>query len=199
MQQPSFLVPYMLCRNLPYGFMQELVRTTHQDEEVFKQIFIPILQGLALAAKECSLDSDYFKYPLMALGELCETKFGKTHPVCNLVASLPLWLPKSLSPGSGRELQRLSYLGAFFSFSVFAEDDVSTVAICALLLRCSDAFLNVHISMEFFPSLPRLRWLKNISQGLPLPWRTLAWSANHCSITWSWEGKSFSRFCIVFC
>jgi len=65
MQQPSFLVPYMLCRNLPYGFMQELVRTTHQDEEVFKQIFIPILQGLALAAKECSLDSDYFKYPLM--------------------------------------------------------------------------------------------------------------------------------------
>ncbi|KAG3282098.1 ubiquitin conjugation factor E4 B isoform X1 [Ictidomys tridecemlineatus] len=127
MQQPSFLVPYMLCRNLPYGFIQELVRTTHQDEEVFKQIFIPILQGLALAAKECSLDSDYFKYPLMALGELCETKFGKTHPVCNLVASLPLWLPKSLSPGSGRELQRLSYLGAFFSFSVFAEDDVKVV------------------------------------------------------------------------
>ncbi|KAM5321044.1 ubiquitin conjugation factor E4 B isoform 2-T2 [Glossophaga mutica] len=127
MQQPSFLVPYMLCRNLPYGFIQELVRTTHQDEEVFKQIFIPILQGLALAAKECSLDSDYFKYPLMAFGELCETKFGKTHPVCNLVASLPLWLPKTLSPGSGRELQRLSYLGAFFSFSVFAEDDAKVV------------------------------------------------------------------------
>ncbi|XP_052574712.1 ubiquitin conjugation factor E4 B isoform X1 [Peromyscus californicus insignis] len=127
LQQPSFLVPYMLCRNLPYGFIQELVRTTHQDEEVFKQIFIPILQGLALAAKECSLDSDYFKYPLMALGELCETKFGKTHPVCSLVASLPLWLPKSLSPGSGRELQRLSYLGAFFSFSVFAEDDAKVV------------------------------------------------------------------------
>uniref|UniRef100_A0A8C0WHL3 Ubiquitin conjugation factor E4 n=1 Tax=Castor canadensis TaxID=51338 RepID=A0A8C0WHL3_CASCN len=127
MQQPSFLVPYMLCRNLPYGFIQELVRTTHQDEEVFKQIFIPILQGLALAAKECSLDNDYFKYPLMALGELCETKFGKTHPVCNLVASLPLWMPKSLSPGSGRELQRLSYLGAFFSFSVFAEDDAKVV------------------------------------------------------------------------
>nr|KAF6472833.1 ubiquitination factor E4B [Molossus molossus] len=127
MQQPSFLVPYMLCRNLPYGFIQELVITTHQDEEVFKQIFIPILQGLALAAKECSLDSDYFKYLLMALGELCETKFGKTHPVCNLVASLPLWLPKSLSPGSGRELQRLSYLGAFFSFSVFTEDDAKVV------------------------------------------------------------------------
>ncbi|XP_061456655.1 ubiquitin conjugation factor E4 B isoform X3 [Rhineura floridana] len=123
LQQQSLLVPYMLCRNLPFGFIQELVRTTHQDEEVFKQIFIPILQGLALASKECSLDSDNFKYPLMAFGELCEIKFGKSHPVCSLVVSLPLWLPKSLSPGTGRELQRLSYLGAFFSLSVFAEDD----------------------------------------------------------------------------
>uniref|UniRef100_A0A7M4E512 Ubiquitin conjugation factor E4 B n=1 Tax=Crocodylus porosus TaxID=8502 RepID=A0A7M4E512_CROPO len=127
LQQQSLLVPYMLCRNLPFGFIQELVRTTYQDEEVFKQIFIPILQGLALASKECSLDSDNFKYPLMALGELCEIKFGKTHPMCSLVVSLPLWLPKSLSPGAGRELQRLSYLGAFFSLSVFAEDDTKVV------------------------------------------------------------------------
>ncbi|KAJ7400222.1 Ubiquitin conjugation factor E4 B [Pitangus sulphuratus] len=65
LQQQSLLVPYMLCRNLPFGFIQELVRTTYQDEEVFKQIFIPILQGLAAASKECSLDSDNFKYPLM--------------------------------------------------------------------------------------------------------------------------------------
>ncbi|RMB91566.1 hypothetical protein DUI87_31795 [Hirundo rustica rustica] len=108
LQQQSLLVPYMLCRNLPFGFIQELVRTTYQDEEVFKQIFIPILKGLAVASKECSLDSDNFKYPLM-------------------VVSLPLWLPKSLSTGAGRELQRLSYLGAFFSLSVFAEDDNKVV------------------------------------------------------------------------
>ncbi|XP_010009600.1 PREDICTED: ubiquitin conjugation factor E4 B isoform X1 [Nestor notabilis] len=127
LQQQSLLVPYMLCRNLPFGFIQELVRTTYQDEEVFKQIFIPILQGLAVASKECSLDSDNFKYPLMALCELCEIKFGKTHPMCSLVVSLPLWLPKSLSSGAGRELQRLSYLGAFFSLSVFAEDDNKVV------------------------------------------------------------------------
>uniref|UniRef100_A0A3Q1GEK8 Ubiquitin conjugation factor E4 B n=1 Tax=Acanthochromis polyacanthus TaxID=80966 RepID=A0A3Q1GEK8_9TELE len=121
--QQSLLVPYMLCRNLPYGFIQELVRITHQEEEVFRQIFIPILHGLALAVKECSFDSDNFKFPLMALAELCEIKFGKTHPVCNLVTSLPLWCPKPLSPGCGREIQRLSYLGAFFGLSVFAEDD----------------------------------------------------------------------------
>uniref|UniRef100_A0A672ICS7 Ubiquitin conjugation factor E4 B n=1 Tax=Salarias fasciatus TaxID=181472 RepID=A0A672ICS7_SALFA len=121
--QQSLLVPYMLCRNLPYGFIQELARITHQEEEVFRQIFIPILHGLALAVKECSFDSDNFKFPLMALAELCEIKFGKTHPVCSLITSLPLWSPKPLSPGCGREVQRLSYLGAFFSLSVFAEDD----------------------------------------------------------------------------
>ncbi|XP_037124262.1 ubiquitin conjugation factor E4 B isoform X5 [Syngnathus acus] len=121
--QHSLLVPYMLCRNLPYGFIQELVRITHQEEDVFRQIFIPILHGLALAVKECSFDSDNFKFPLMALAELYEIKFGKTHPVCSLVTSLPLWCPKPLSPGCGREIQRMSYLGAFFSLSVFSEDD----------------------------------------------------------------------------
>lgn len=45
--QPSLLVPYLLCRNLPYGFIQELVRMTHQEEEVFKQV-----GGAAHAAKE---------------------------------------------------------------------------------------------------------------------------------------------------
>ncbi|KAL1021148.1 hypothetical protein UPYG_G00009400 [Umbra pygmaea] len=122
-QQQSLLVPYMLCRNLPYGFIQELVRMTHGEEEVFRQIFVPILHGLRMAVKECSFDSDNFKFPLMALAELCEIKFGKTHPMCNLMTSLPLWCPKSLSPGTGREVQRFSYLGAFFSLSVFAEDD----------------------------------------------------------------------------
>jgi hypothetical protein len=28
----------MLCRNLPYGFLQELVRMTHQEEGVFRQV-----------------------------------------------------------------------------------------------------------------------------------------------------------------
>ncbi|XP_018589466.1 ubiquitin conjugation factor E4 B isoform X2 [Scleropages formosus] len=121
--QPSLLVPYMLCRNLPYGFIQELVRSTHQEAELFKQILTPVLLGLRMAVKECSFDTDNFKYPLMALAELCEIKFGKMHPVCSLITSMPLWCPDALSPAVGREVQSLSYLGAFFSLSVFSEDD----------------------------------------------------------------------------
>uniref|UniRef100_A0A8C9WJB1 Ubiquitination factor E4B, UFD2 homolog (S. cerevisiae) n=1 Tax=Scleropages formosus TaxID=113540 RepID=A0A8C9WJB1_SCLFO len=75
--QHSLLVPYMLCRNLPYGFIQELVRMTHQEDEVFKQIFIPILQGLAQAVKECSFNSDSFKYPLMVNYLTCDCIFCK--------------------------------------------------------------------------------------------------------------------------
>lgn len=44
--QQSLLVPYMLCRNLPYGFIQELVRITHQDDEVFRQVASLYLQLL---------------------------------------------------------------------------------------------------------------------------------------------------------
>lgn len=41
--QQSLLVPYMLCRNLPYGFIQELVRITHQEEDVFRQVGSPVV------------------------------------------------------------------------------------------------------------------------------------------------------------
>ncbi|MBN3326197.1 UBE4B factor, partial [Atractosteus spatula] len=122
--QQSLLVPYMLCRNLPYGFIQELVRMTHQEDDVFRQVRMDEM------ITECkylqnTLVSCLTRPPLghSALAELCEIKFGKTHPVCNLITSLPLWCPDPLSQGTGREIQRLSYIGAFFSLSVFSEDD----------------------------------------------------------------------------
>lgn len=57
--QPSLLVPYMLCRNLPYGFIQELVRMTHQEEDVFKQVGVAADYGDSLHAA-----SYYFKSSL---------------------------------------------------------------------------------------------------------------------------------------
>ena len=35
------------------------------------------------------------------------------------------WLPDPVSPAHGMELEKLSFLGPFFSLSVFAEDNVS--------------------------------------------------------------------------
>lgn len=98
---------------------------------------------------------------------------------------MPLWLPKPVSPGAGRELQRLSYLGAFFSLSVFAEDDVSTMlfVVSRLEKNPNDVFVLLAIFFSF-----RLKWLKNISQGLPLLLKTRGLLASHCSITWNLQG-----------
>uniref|UniRef100_A0A8C4QCV9 Ubiquitin conjugation factor E4 B n=1 Tax=Eptatretus burgeri TaxID=7764 RepID=A0A8C4QCV9_EPTBU len=123
-QQPSLLVPYLLCRNLPQAFVSELVHTASQDQDTFTKVFTPILQGLSQACQESSLSNDGFKYPLMALAELFEVKVGNSRPVCNLMSSLPSWLPESETRGVGRELQLLSCLGPVFSLSPFAEDDV---------------------------------------------------------------------------
>ena len=41
------------------------------------------------------------------------------------MVQLENWLPDPLSPAAGMELEKLAFLGPFFSLSVFAEDNVS--------------------------------------------------------------------------
>uniref|UniRef100_A0A8C9VGD6 Ubiquitin conjugation factor E4 B n=1 Tax=Scleropages formosus TaxID=113540 RepID=A0A8C9VGD6_SCLFO len=119
--QPSLLVPYMLCRNLPYGFIQELVRSTHQEAELFKQILTPVLLGLRMA--RAGLQDVVFEPRTLWCCAVCLG--GVIWPLSTLlqITSMPLWCPDALSPAVGREVQSLSYLGAFFSLSVFSEDD----------------------------------------------------------------------------
>ena len=52
------------------------------------------------------------------------------------MVKLPSWLPKPLSEASGKELERISLLGPFFSLSVFAEDSVCKgTEICKYILK----------------------------------------------------------------
>lgn len=71
--QPSLLVPYMLCRNLPYGFIQELVRMTHQEEEVFKQVGFAADYGDRLHA------ASYYFWSSRCLYYWCQTPSGIKH------------------------------------------------------------------------------------------------------------------------
>ena len=41
------------------------------------------------------------------------------------MSSLPNFIPDALSDASGKEIQKLSFLGPFLQLSVFATDDVS--------------------------------------------------------------------------
>lgn len=125
--KPSLLLPYLLNQNLPVGFLSDLVSSVCVDKETFSQVFSPVLQGLAQTMRHLSLDTEDFRQPLLVLSELCELKHGNTRPLCNLIVEQSNWLPKAVTPAGGMEIERLSYLGPFFSLSVFAEDSVKVV------------------------------------------------------------------------
>lgn len=109
---------------------------------VFSTVFMPLLQGLHIAINTTSLQNEFCHQPLIALNELIDIKWSRwtdtenpsgngqsnvIRPFCSLMTSHPLWLPPSLTFATGREMQRLTFLGSFFQLSVFAEDDPRVV------------------------------------------------------------------------
>ncbi|XP_033104653.1 ubiquitin conjugation factor E4 B-like [Anneissia japonica] len=123
----SRLVPFMLYAKIPRSFLQELIQSTYQDKDTFKSVMKPILIGLMQAAQICGLDSENFLLPLKALSELVTIKCGNKRPICNLVVELDNWMSPPITAAVGREIEKLSFLGAFFSLSVFAEDNTKVV------------------------------------------------------------------------
>ena len=45
--------------------------------------------------------------------------------LCFQIVSQSNWLPDSVTPAAGKEVEKLSFLGPFLALSVFAEDNVS--------------------------------------------------------------------------
>ncbi|XP_028394040.1 ubiquitin conjugation factor E4 B-like [Dendronephthya gigantea] len=124
--KPSPLLQYLLedKSERPAGFMAGLVQLLADDISAMERVFAPVLLGLAERAKNCTLADNEYKYPLEAMSELCDVRLGSpsNRPICNLMVKLPSWLPEPLSEASGKELERISLLGPFFSLSVFFED-----------------------------------------------------------------------------
>lgn len=125
----SPLVQPLLSQSLPSGFLNDFVITLYENEDTFKRIMSPILQGLHRAMTESSLaDPDYCK-PLEALTDLLEIKVASPTgnaiwPVCSVLGAQIQFQPELNTKAVGREIAVTSYLGAFFSISVFVEDDV---------------------------------------------------------------------------
>ncbi|KAI5755958.1 hypothetical protein M8J77_020971 [Diaphorina citri] len=121
----SPLVKPLINQTLPNGFLSDFVCTLYEDEETFKQVMSPILQGVYKAMTEASIaDPDYSK-PLEALTDLLEIRIGSNvWPVCSALVSQVQFQPELNTKAVGREIAVTSYLGPFFSISVFAEDDV---------------------------------------------------------------------------
>ena len=52
--------------------------------------------------------------------------FLKYSPIFQVVGQSN-WLPESVTPAAGKELEKLSFLGPFLALSAFAEDNVSKI------------------------------------------------------------------------
>lgn len=116
----SPLLPYLLIGNAPTGLVPELLVATYLDKEVFEDVFVPLLMGIRSEMRGC------VSAALRALRSLCELRAGPRHaqrPVCELVARLPALCPAAVTTAPGREIARVSFLGPFFSISLFAEEN----------------------------------------------------------------------------
>ncbi|XP_048581218.1 ubiquitin conjugation factor E4 B isoform X2 [Nematostella vectensis] len=114
---------------VPPGFLVDLVMMAVRDTDTLSQVFTPVLLGIMKEMKNSSLAKDDYKFLLLSLAELCNIRTGSSslRPICNMLVKLSCWCPAPLSAAAGREIEKLSFLGAFLSMSVFAEDSSQVV------------------------------------------------------------------------
>ncbi|XP_066922247.1 LOW QUALITY PROTEIN: ubiquitin conjugation factor E4 B-like [Clytia hemisphaerica] len=125
MENPSNIMYQLMLTDqelISRTFLTEFVNTI--SKKTFNQIFTPVLHSLMKDMRSGSLAFEKDRIPLMVLAELCEVKSRDSErPFCTLMTSLPSFLPEPISDAGGREIQKLSFLGSFLQFSVFASDD----------------------------------------------------------------------------
>ncbi|GBP49522.1 Ubiquitin conjugation factor E4 B [Eumeta japonica] len=122
------LLPYILIGNAPLGLLPELLLLTYTDKEVFEEVFTPILMGIREEMRRCASPSVGRGHgaALRALRSLCDMRAGPRHalrPICSLIARLPSLCPESVTAAVGREIAKCSFMGPFFSVSLFAEEN----------------------------------------------------------------------------
>jgi ubiquitin conjugation factor E4 B len=126
---PNFmspLTPYILAGTIPRGLLAEMASQTYQDEALFSDTFTPILRGIMEAMQNASVAEQEHVRPLTALKDLAEIRCGPSHsvrPVGRLIASLGNFHPEPCTPAPGREIAKISFMGPFFSVSLFAEEN----------------------------------------------------------------------------
>ncbi|KAI1301826.1 Ubiquitin conjugation factor E4 B [Halotydeus destructor] len=116
----------------PTTFYFELINYTYKAGGIsgdFKQVFQPLLYSLwQEMMNNSSIVSENHKQPIQALVELCDIRISSSiRPICELLVTLPIWIPDAVGKASGKELSKSAYLGPFLSLSGFAEDDPQVV------------------------------------------------------------------------
>ncbi|XP_014216828.1 ubiquitin conjugation factor E4 B [Copidosoma floridanum] len=147
----SALLPYVLKQKLPRGFLHELVARTHTDSEAFSGIFSPLLQSLYLSMQSASFIGNTHRWPIEALEELVEIRCGpngNVKPICKLITSQVQFMPECVTPATGREIARTSFLGPFLNVSIFAQDQPKVADKFFSGNSCSDKMMTVTLQKE---------------------------------------------------
>jgi ubiquitin conjugation factor E4 B len=122
----SPLLPHLLrdhTHPVISAMTSDLVLHCHAEgEDQLREVFVPVLDGLRLAAQKTTPLQEGCHIPLSILANLCEVKLSNSslRPVCQLVTAHDKWMPREGS--SGRRVEFQSFMGPFLSLSALIED-----------------------------------------------------------------------------
>ncbi|XP_022173840.1 ubiquitin conjugation factor E4 B [Myzus persicae] len=126
----SPITQFLMKGKVPRGFINEVLNRAALNQDLLEEIFIPILQHLHRLMQTASFVGSTHRKPIEVLNELSSLHLFASKnnlPICTLIVKLPQFMPKPETPSGGRELSYSSYLGPFFSVSLFAEDDAKVI------------------------------------------------------------------------
>ncbi|XP_065176709.1 ubiquitin conjugation factor E4 B-like [Sycon ciliatum] len=120
----SVLVPHLLERygetGLPGGFLIDLMMQASTSQECFKDIFTPVLWGLA---RQILFQMDDIKVAVAVLADLVEARIPATGPklFCSLFGAI---MGHAEQPAHAVELFTTLLLGPFLRYSTFGRDNL---------------------------------------------------------------------------
>ncbi|XP_034475164.1 ubiquitin conjugation factor E4 B isoform X2 [Drosophila innubila] len=120
----STLLELMYMDRVSEPFLIDLVAETHQQREIFDNIFGQVLRGLFSGMQRNICSSKINTQQIEWLSKLVVIKVGNARPIADLVSRQPNYIPHMCTKIPGREIVKCSFLGPFLSVSLFAEENV---------------------------------------------------------------------------
>ncbi|GAB0098357.1 Ubiquitin conjugation factor E4 [Sergentomyia squamirostris] len=127
----SALLQLLYEKTVESDFLHNFVTFTYKNNDIFKEIFEPVLKDLYRDMQASIVSKDLSVDILAKLDELTAiTIDGNIRPICNLIAKQYNFFPISCSKAPGREIAKISFLGPFLAPSIFIEENPKLFEAC---------------------------------------------------------------------
>lgn len=120
----SALLKLLYDDAVPSDFLCALAEQSYKSPKIFDQIFGTVLRNLVGDMQSRIISKNIDTSPINVLKQLLDiTISSNIRPVCGHLVGLVNFCPSLVTPTPGREVVKLSYLGAFLSLSVFSDEN----------------------------------------------------------------------------